>query len=234
MTSIQTDAVSFYSDSAKVFHDSYKTDSNRLERLRVWKCYLDKYTVGAKFAYDIGCGSGILACDLASRGIETVGIDGAPAMLAIAKEAAHQAALRNITFQQHRLPIADTEGFAPADIVISSSAIEYLDSIHDTLIFLRTLMKPDGVVLFSVSNHDSWSRAAVRLVHKISGYPPYIGLLKHFMTVDEIKEDLEAAGLRYIEHVFFARADRINRMLGRVLPARASSNMILVVARRRP
>jgi len=233
MTSIQTDAVSFYSKVAEEFHNSYRTDSNRQERLRIWRSYLDRYATGTKCAYDVGCGSGILACDLASRGIETVGIDGASAMLTIAKNTADMAGLTKITFQQHRLPIADASKFDPADIVISSSAIEYLDSIHDALVCLRNLLKPNGVVLFSVSNRDSWSRAAVRLVHRVSGYPVYVGLLKHFMTIDEILVELEAAELSYIEHSFFARADRINHILGHFLPPRMSSNMILVAARSR-
>ena len=233
MTATLTDAVSFYSGEAENFHESYKYDPNRLERLRVWGRFLDKYAGAAKHAYDIGCGSGILACDLARRGIETVGLDGAPAMLAIARDMARNAGFDNLTFQQHRLPVADTDGFNPADLVISSSAIEYLDSIHDALVFLRKLLRSDGVVIFSVSNRDSWSRAAVRLVHQISGRPAYIGLLKHFMTVQQIMQELEAADLTYLEHSFFANADRINQLLGRVLPPRMSSNMIIVAARRR-
>lgn len=232
MASIQTDAVSFYSNVARSFHESYKSDSNRLERLRVWKNYLDKYAHGASYAYDLGCGSGILACELAKRGIETVGIDGASAMLAIARESAHNSGLRNITFQQHRLPITDTSGFHPADIVISSSALEYLESMHEALKFVRALMKPGGVVVFSVSNRESWSRTAVRLVNKLTGRPRYLGLLKHFMTVEEILQELKSVGLTYVEHSYFARADRANRVLGSFLPPRLSSNMIIVVARR--
>jgi hypothetical protein len=73
---------------------------------------------------------------------------------------------------------------------------------------------------------------AVRFINKISGRPRYLGLLKHFMTVEQILLELESANLTYVEHAFFARADRINRLLGRILPPRMSSNMIIVVARR--
>jgi SAM-dependent methyltransferase len=232
MTSIHTDAISYYSTAAQSFHDSYRTDPNRLERLRVWKNYLDRYARGATFAYDIGCGSGILACELAERGIETIGIDGAPGMLAIGREAALRAGLRNLTFQQHSLPITNTREFRSADLIISSSALEYLDSIHDALVSVRDLLKPGGIVVFSVSNRDSWSRLAVRFVNKLTGRPRYLGLLKHFMTVEKISQELASAKLDYVEHAFFARADRINRLLGRFLPPRIASNMIIVVAQR--
>jgi ubiquinone/menaquinone biosynthesis C-methylase UbiE len=115
--------------------------------MRVWDEFLNRYASGAAFAYDVGCGSGVLACALAERGIESVGIDGASGMLAIARRTAHERGLANLSFQQHHLPISDTSGFRAADLVISSSAIEYLDSIPEALRFLRNLVKESGVVV---------------------------------------------------------------------------------------
>ncbi len=232
MDTTMTDAVAFYSKSAGTFHDSYATDANRLERVRVWRDFLDRYAGGARSAYDLGCGSGILVCELARRGIATVGIDGSAEMLAIAATAIRQHGYADVQLQRHQLPIADTAGFRPADLVISSSALEYLPSITEALAFVRRLTCPGGTVIFSVSNRDSLSRKAVRLVHRLTQRPRYLGFLKHFMTVPDIKDALRSAGLDYVEHAYFARADRINRALGRALPARFSSNMIIVVARR--
>jgi hypothetical protein len=72
----------------------------------------------------------------------------------------------------------------------------------------------------------------VRLVHGLTGRPRYFGLLKHFMNIQEIQADLRAVGLEYVEHRYFGSADRINSVLGAVLPKRFASNMIVVVARR--
>jgi hypothetical protein len=52
------------------------------------------------------------------------------------------------------------------------------------------------------------------------------------MNIDEIRTDLRSVGLEYVEHLHFGGADKINTVLGAVLPARFSSNMIVVVARR--
>jgi len=226
------DAIEYYSDVATDFHASYRGDPNRLERVQVWNNFLNRYAVGATSAYDIGCGSGILACELARRGMETTGIDGASSMLAIAKKSALDLGLSNVRFMESRLPIADTTGFPAADIVISSSAIEYLDSITDALTFLRSLMKDSGVIIFSVSNRSAVSRKIARMAYRLTGRPRYLGFLRHFMKVEDIKAALAASGLIYVEHDYLGRADRLNRILARFLPQRFCSNMIIVVARK--
>lgn len=226
------DGVSFYSRIAPEFHASYDTDPNRIERMRVWQHLIDRYAPSTLFAYDIGCGSGLLACELAGRGIETVGIDGAAGMLSIAQLSAKARGLTNVSFRQCRLPILDTAGLRRAHLVISSSAIEYLESIPDALRFLRDLLEDSGVVIFSLSNRDSVSRSMVRMVHRLTGRPRYLSYLRHFMTAEEIKAAVDAAGLVCLEHAYFGGADRLNRLLRWCLPQRFANNMIIVVARK--
>jgi SAM-dependent methyltransferase len=228
-----TDAVDFHSEIAQKFDASYRFDANRLERVRVWNDLLDRYAGTARLAYDIGCGPGVLTREVACRGIETIAIDGAAGMLAIAKQAAVERGLSNIEFRQYRLPIADITGFRAADIVLSFSVIEYLESVSRALIFLRGLSIKGGTIIFSVSNKHSLSRKLVRFVHRLTGRPRYFGLVRHFMDIDEIKLKLHDEGLDYIEHCYIGRADRLNRVLGTLLPARFASNMIVVVARRK-
>ena len=225
-----TDAVAFYSAAAGAFHASYAGDANRLERVQVWRQFFDRHLGGVRFAYDLGCGSGILACDLARRGIETVGVDGAAGMLAIARQAA--AGLRGVSFVERRLPLADPAAWRPADAVISSSALEYLPSLPAALACIHALLRPGGVLVFSVSNQQSLSRRLVRAVHWATGRPAYLGLLKQFSTPERLGGDLRRAGFAVLDHAYFARADRINRALGRVLPARLASNMVIIAARR--
>ena len=225
-----TDAVAFYSAAAGEFHASYAGDANRLERVQVWRRFLDRHLAGAQFAYDLGCGSGILACDLARRGIETVGVDGAAGMLAIARRMA--AGLSGISFVEQRLPLADPAAWRPADAVISSSALEYLPSLPVALASIHALLRPGGVLVFSVSNRQSLSRGLVRAVHRMTGRPAYFGLLRQFSTPERLGRDLRQAGFTVLDHAHFARADRINRLLGRFLPARLASNMVIVAARR--
>ena len=72
----ESSAVHYHSQIAIDFHASYNDQANRHERLLVWRSYLDRYLSGATLAYDMGCGSGILAADIAARGIRTIAIDG--------------------------------------------------------------------------------------------------------------------------------------------------------------
>ena len=228
-----TDAVAFYSATAGAFHASYAADANRLERVQVWRQCFDHHLGSVRFAYDLGCGSGILACDLARRGIETVGVDGAAGMLAIARQAA--AGLPGVSFVERRLPIADPAAWraAPArQAAISSSALEYLPSLPAALASIHAMLRPGGVLVFSVSNRQSLSRCLVRAVHWMTGRPAYLGLLKQFSTPERLGHDLRQAGFSVLGHAYFARADRVNRALGRVLPARLARNMVIIAARR--
>jgi 2-polyprenyl-3-methyl-5-hydroxy-6-metoxy-1,4-benzoquinol methylase len=226
------DGVSFYSQIAAEFHASYSSDANRLERLAVWRKFLDRYAAGTHFAYDMGCGSGVLSCDLAGRGIETIGIDGAAGMLSIATRTAQASGLANVSFRQQRLPVADIADWRRADLIVSSSAIEYLESIPEALRFVSNLLRDGGVAIFSVSNRDSLSRAMVRAVHAVTGRPRYLSFLRHFMTAEEIRAAVATAGLVYLEHAYFGGADRLNRLLGQCLPQRFATNMIIMAARK--
>jgi 2-polyprenyl-6-hydroxyphenyl methylase/3-demethylubiquinone-9 3-methyltransferase len=229
---VTTDAVAYYASVARRFHDSYKTDANRLERVQVWRQYFDRFVTDAAFGYDMGCGSGVLTCELARRGVAVIGIDGAGTMLAIAATSVRDQNLGNVSFVQRLLPFRDTAGLRVADVIISSSALEYLDSLPDALNFLHRLLRPGGVLIFSVSNRDSVSRKAVRLVHALTGHPAYFGHLRQFMTPQGLRADLRNAGFTCLDHAYFGKADAINRFLGTFMPARLASNMIIVAARR--
>ena len=234
MSTAPVDAVTYYSQAASGFHASYAADANRQERLAVWCQFIDRYVQGANSAYDLGCGSGILACELGSRGIQTVGVDGAAGMLAIAARSAAEQGLSHVRFVEQRLPIEQPEQWRPADAVISSSALEYLPSLPDALRSIHGMLRPGGTLVFSVSNRDSLSRALVRLVHRLTGRPAYFGLLRQFSTPEGLRSDLALAGFTPLDHAYFARADRVNRLLSRVVPLPRASNMIIVAARRTP
>ena len=233
MPTAPADAISFYSQAATSFHASYRADATRLERVQVWRGFISRHVAGTGLAYDLGCGSGILACELAGRGIAVVGVDGAAGMLEIARRSASEQRLENVQFEQHRLPIADAESWRKADSVISSSALEYLDSLPAAFASIRQLLRPGGTLVFSVSNRQSVSRMLVRMMHRLSGRPAYFGWLKQFRTIDQVRRELDEAGFDLLEGMHFACADRVNRLLGRVLPLRFASNMIIVAAQRR-
>ncbi len=232
MRTKQIDAVAFYSGTALAFHKSYATDSNRLERLSVWRCHLKKYAQPVHLAYDIGCGSGMLTCEIAPLAAQVIGIDGASGMLTLAKKYLTERGVSNVSFVESRLPISDTSELSPAGLLISSSVIEYLDNIEEALLFMKSLLLPGGIIIFSISNRNSISRKLVRFVYRLTGRPKYFGFIRHFIGERDVQRLLNEAGLEYLTHTYFGGRDWVNRILGSVFPARLATNMILVVARR--
>lgn len=227
------DALDFHTKIANEFDQSYSYDANRLERLTIWKAYLAKYASGVDFAYDLGCGSGAITSLLAQYAKRVIAIDGAEGMLAVArKNAAAHGFSDRIEFRQSRLPMPGQVTLPQADIVISSSAIEYMDSVPDALAFARGLLKGQGTLIFSMSNRDSISRKLVRAVHGVTGRPEYIRYLQHFVTVADLEHYLEAGGFTPVESSYFGGVDRLNRVLASVLPPSRANNMILIAARR--
>jgi SAM-dependent methyltransferase len=226
------DAVVFHSQIASEFHESYRTDPNRLERLELWRRYLTHYARKTERAYDLGCGSGMLTLEIAPLANQVVAIDGADRMLDLARKNIAERGYQNVAFINSRLPIEDTSMLEPAELVISSSVIEYLDSVEEALAFAHKLLTPRGLLLFSISNRDSLSRKLVRTVHRLTGRPRYIGFIRHFVNERDILRPLKTTGFEYITHTYFGGQDRLNQLLARFFPARFASNMILIVARR--
>jgi SAM-dependent methyltransferase len=153
-------------------------------------------------------------------------------MLELARRTARDRGCTNIEFRQHELPIRAIAGFECANAIVSSSVVEYLESVGDALVAFRDLLRPRGILIFSMPNHDSFKRKMVRLVHRLSGRPRYLGLIKHFATVDSLKLDLAAANLTYLDHMYLEGRGPLDRVIGRFTGKRRSNNMIIIAARR--
>jgi 2-polyprenyl-3-methyl-5-hydroxy-6-metoxy-1,4-benzoquinol methylase len=226
-----TSAVAYHSKIAQKFHCSYRTDANRRERLGIWRKYIEAYGHSAQLAYDLGCGSGILACEVAKRGIETVAIDGSSAMLELAVRTAKEQQVTNITFLQHLLPLAKTETFRQADLILSSSVVEYLPSVEGALSNFRKLLRSQGIMIFTVANRVSISRRMERASYTLIGYPRYFSVVQKLSTINEIKRAIISVGMQIIDHEYCEMSEGINTLLRYLVPPKYASNMIIVVAR---
>jgi SAM-dependent methyltransferase len=227
-----TDAVAFHSEIASEFHASYETDPNRQERIIVWRRLIARHAPHGNLAYDVGCGSGMLTCEIAPHMRRVVAIDGSAPMIEIARKTVAERGLQNVEFEQLSLPPKGSHNFEAGEVVISSSVIEYLASVEDALAFIYTLLRPGGTLMFSISNRNSFKRAAVKLFHRLTGRPRYFGLLRHFLSVDDIRNVLEGTGFELLESEYFDSKDAVNSALSRLFPKKFSANMIVAVARR--
>jgi len=199
----------------------------------VWRNFLGRFAGSPKLAYDIGCGSGFLACELAARGITTIGIDGSKEMLEIAQHEADARRLNNASFRQMVLPPAGSVDLPKAELIVSSSFIEYIDSLQEILGFLRSLSTEAGTLILSIPNRESYNRRMVRFIHALSGYPEYLDYLRHDATTGEMEHLLAGARFRIITHEYCEGADKLNRMLQPFVSKQHASNMIILAARAR-
>lgn len=99
-------------------------------------------TLAGARVLDVGCGDGELACALAARGGDVIGLDPNPAMLAAARE---RAAAANVpaVFQAGRaeaLPFAD----ASFDIVSAVTVLCFVPDARKALREMARVLRPGG------------------------------------------------------------------------------------------
>jgi sarcosine/dimethylglycine N-methyltransferase len=123
-----------------------------------FKRELEKH--GVKTVLDIACGTGFHTVTLTLDGLDVVGADGAPTMLAKAKENAERCGLSHIQFVQAEWTRL-TEDFPSNSfdaIVCLGNAFTHLFEESDRVKALReiyTVLKDDGVAIIDQRNYDS-------------------------------------------------------------------------------
>ncbi|PWD50790.1 SAM-dependent methyltransferase [Serinibacter arcticus] len=110
---------------------------------------------------DVGCGSGPIALALHERGALVTGLDGSPAMLAIARERLGEDVPLHVGDLAQPLPF-DDDAF---DDVVASLVLHYLEDWGCPLAEIRRVLRPGGRFVVSI-NHPT-----VRVVtHPDDGY----------------------------------------------------------------
>ena len=103
---------------------------------------------------DIGSGGGFLAATLADAGYDVVGID--PAMSAVRSAAQHVPA-SFVLGAGEMLPFAN-DSF---DSVVCSEVLEHVDDIDAVISEVGRVLRPGGVLIFSLPNRTLLSRLAL-------------------------------------------------------------------------
>jgi len=102
---------------------------------------------------DIGCGGGILAEALASKGAEVTGIDMAEMSLKVAKMHLHESGL-DIDYQ--KIPVEEyaKDNQARFDVVTCLEMLEHVPDPSSIVNAAATMLKPDGDLFFSTINRN--------------------------------------------------------------------------------
>jgi 2-polyprenyl-3-methyl-5-hydroxy-6-metoxy-1,4-benzoquinol methylase len=113
---------------------------------------------------DAGCGTGMGSMSVAKRHpeVEVIGIDLSDASLELARAAAKQRGLKNVTF--HRASLLDAADFGSFQYIISSGVIHHMADPVAGFRALRETLTPDGVLMAMV--YALHGRAGVYLLQE--------------------------------------------------------------------
>ncbi|MBA2918594.1 bifunctional 2-polyprenyl-6-hydroxyphenol methylase/3-demethylubiquinol 3-O-methyltransferase UbiG [Sphingomonas sp. MAH-20] len=156
----------------------------------------DRRPLAGKRAADVGCGAGLLCEPLARLGAEVIGIDAAPENIAAARIHAEGQGLAI----DYRAGSIDMLGAQPFDLVTSLEVIEH---VEDPAAFVRGLagaLKAGGLLILSTPNRTPVSRLAmITLGEGLGAIPRGTHDWDRFLTPDELRTHLEAAGLEVLD-----------------------------------
>lgn len=166
---------------------------------------------------DFGCGTGDIAAAVANRGYRVTACDIADAMIGVARRNRAQVPIEWVLLDPDWTVLPFEPGTFSA--VIAASVFEYLEDVKNVSAELCRVMRPGGVLLFSVPNpfsrlrkFEAFLRRALPLgatvfpdgrSGRVGAYLSYLRLSHNRFTPDRWKDGLRQVGLRPLnEHEF--------------------------------
>jgi 2-polyprenyl-6-hydroxyphenyl methylase / 3-demethylubiquinone-9 3-methyltransferase len=152
--------------------------------------------LAGKRALDVGCGAGLLSEPLARMGAAVTGIDAAPENIAAARLHAEG---QGLAIDYHAGEVAELQG-EPYDLVVSMEVIEHVADPAGFIATLAGLLADDGLLVLSTPNRTPLSQLALITVGEGLGMVPKgTHDWTKFLTPDELRAHVEAAGLTIID-----------------------------------
>lgn len=222
-------AVAFHDGQARTFAERYTRSAAFQERFRVWTDLFARYVRPTDAVLDLGCGSGIFSRHLAEAGCTVTGIDGSAAMISLCNE---QKTWPRMRFVTALLPLTNPDNFAPVDVILLSSVLEYVDDLPGMLRQTHNLLKPNGLLFVSMPNRQSLYRALERAMFRLTGKPAYYAHVRHIVTAQGFDRQVADAGFEPVDLVYFAGADAASRLLTWLLPPHRVNTLFVGVYRK--
>lgn len=230
---MSNDAIGWHSDHAAAFDSNYRRSRAFKEREAVWTALIGAHGHPDADVLDAGCGSGVFSF-IAARSVRSVlGIDGSAEMIAICNARGSEPATANIAFEVARLDDFIARGEGRFDLVLCSSVLEYVDDFWRTLEGLRGMLKPGGVLIFSMPNGMSLYRRLERLIYAVSGRPSYYAHVRHVPTPQAVASGLALRNLEILTMRFYARVPVVSPMAQISGRADLAHNLFVVACRPR-
>lgn len=173
----------------------YSVNSGRKERI------LQLIPDGVKNILDIGCGPGVLAKELKSRGYLVTGTDVSEKALTLARE--HLFSGYSFNIEEENWPVdLMNQNF---DLIIAAEIIEHLFEAKEFLKKIRSLLSEDSHVIITTPNFVFWRNRLKILAGKFKYEEKGILDFGHvrFFTLATVNELFDQAGLEVEEENHF-------------------------------
>lgn len=203
----------------------YKEDKNFIDSFRAF--LFEKIYSPIPIGYlgkvlDIGCGSGIYLFNLKKLGWDVYGLDSSQKAVSFARD---RLKLKNIfsgTLDDKKYP---THFF---DVVCLSHVIEHLPNPRQTLVEIRRIIRPGGLLLITTPNFGSFGARVFREYWYPLDTPRHLFLF----SKSSLEKMIEAVGGFEIEKVSYGVAtDSFAKSLGYLLSNRVPMNNLLMMLR---
>lgn len=148
---------------------------------------------------DVGCGAGLFAEPLARLGAGVLGIDPAPASIAVARRHAEETGAK-LSYRAATVEDLAAEE-ARFDIVTAMEVVEHVAEPQRFIAEAASLLRPGGLFLASTLNRTlrSFALAIVGAEYVLRWLEPGTHRWEQFVTPEELALAVRQAGLRVVE-----------------------------------
>ncbi|MBN2907348.1 MAG: class I SAM-dependent methyltransferase [Rhodobacteraceae bacterium] len=146
--------------------------------------------------FEFGCGTGTTALKHAPHVAQVTAIDCAPNMIDIAREKAVAEGIDNVRFEVAHLEEMATQPGC-YDVVMAHNVLHLLPDRHASLAHIHDMLRPGGTF---VSSTACAARAPglFKVILKVGNALRLLPLF-HFLTEDQLKADIAAAGFTIVK-----------------------------------
>ncbi len=226
------DAIGWHTSIAESFDAKYTNNPTFKKRYRLWKKLIQRYSLAHGRALDFGCGSGALTFSAADFNREVIGIDGSKSMLDLCNKKKESLDVCNINFVQSRLEVVDTDALGVFDLVFCSSVLEYMDDFWKTFITIQSLLKKNGILIFSIPNSESIYRYFERCMYSLTGRPRYYAYVNNLFAKKKLLVEVQKLDMDIVQSGYYAPTPILSSLFRKIGKEAYSDNLLYLVCKK--